>query len=323
MNGDANHPGIRVVDPASGTIGAQLSNYPNASGGSVNFPAWSPQGDKIAFMQRLPTAPANDFDIVVMNADGSTEVNLTRAAGTRDEDPDWQPASAPVDATAPTVPVLAAPTARFQKATSFQVTWSSTDNGAPLGGFNGGTYYLRVRSANSTTAAFAPHTWWLKATPSKQGTFAGVKGVTYCFSAMARDKSGNVSAWSAERCTAVPHDDAPMLASAGWTRVASGASGYYANSYSASTTSGARLTMNNVRAKRLGLLVTKSPTAGTIQIAWNGTVLREVSLTATTTATKSLIQLTPFASVQTGTVTVTVVSSGKRVEIDGLGVSAV
>ena len=52
-------------------------------------------------------------------------------------------------------------------------------------------------------------------------------------------------------------------------------------------------------------------------------MLREVSLTATTTAKKSLIQLTPFASVQTGTVTVTVVSSDQRVEIDGLGVSAV
>ena len=114
-----------------------------------------------------------------------------------------------------------------------------------------------------------------------------------------------------------------MLASAGWTRLASGASGYYLNSYSASTTSGATLTMNNVRAKRLGLLVTKSPTAGTIRIAWNGTVLREVSLTATATVKKALIQLTPFASVQTGNVSVTVVSSGKRVEIDGLGLSAV
>ena len=41
------------------------------------------------------TAPSNDFDIVVMNADGSNEVSLTRAAGTRDEDPDWQPALAP------------------------------------------------------------------------------------------------------------------------------------------------------------------------------------------------------------------------------------
>ena len=77
---------------------------PERFGRRVNFPAWSPQGDKIAFMQRLPSAPTNDFDIVVMNTDGSSEVNLTRSAGTRDEDPDWQPAAAPVDATAPTVP---------------------------------------------------------------------------------------------------------------------------------------------------------------------------------------------------------------------------
>ena len=105
---------------------------------------------KIAFMQRESGAVANDFDIVVMNADGSNEVNLTRSAGTRDEDPDWQPAAAPLDTVAPTVPTLAQPTAAFQKGTSFAVV--ELDGGGPVGGFSGGSYYVRVRTATSSNA---------------------------------------------------------------------------------------------------------------------------------------------------------------------------
>lgn len=139
---------------------------------------------------------------------------------------------------------------------------------------------------------------------------------------MARDKSGNVSAWSADKCTAIPLDDAPMVSSGTWTRVSSGATGYYLNSYSASSAANATLAMSGLQAKSLGLLVTKSPTAGTIQILWNDVVLKQVSLTASSTVKKFLITLTPFASVQTGTLKVKGVSAGKRVEIDGLGVSA-
>ena len=316
VNGDANHPGIRVVDVASGTIGPQLSDFPAI----VNTgPAWSPQGDKIAFSKNAASTP---FDIVVMNADGSGQVNVTGSAGTRDEDPDWQPAHAPVAATPTTTTTLPKPSVAFQKATSFAVSWPATDSGVVLGGTNGGTYYIRSRSAIRTNAALGPYTLWKRATTAASATFTGTPGSTYCFSAMARDKSGNVSPWSADKCTAIPLDDAVMTASGTWTR-STAATGYYLNSFSASTASGATLQMSGLQAKRLGLLVTKSPTAGTIQILWNDVLLQQVSLTASTTIKRALITLAPFASVQTGTLKVKVVSSGKRVEIDGLGVSAV
>ena len=47
-------------------------------------PVWSPDGRKIAFEKQS--------DIYVMNADGSGQRNLTRAAGRRESSPVWSPA---------------------------------------------------------------------------------------------------------------------------------------------------------------------------------------------------------------------------------------
>ena len=278
----------------------------------------------IAFMQRLPSTPTNDFDIVVMNTDGSNEVNLTRGTrGARYEDPDRRPGGStsgprpprPSRASPGLVPRSRRPRRLGCRGARPTAAWSWA---APAGGRDN----VRCRSATSTNAVFAPYAWWLKATTARSATFVGVKGVTYCFSAMAEGQIGErvrVERRALHRGSA--RRTAPMVASTGWSRIASGATGYYQNSYSASSTAGSTLTSSNLRGRRLGLLVTKSPTAGTIQILWNGTVLGRVSLTTSTTIKKSLVRVAPFTSVQTGTLQVKVVSSGKRVEIDGVGVS--
>ncbi len=49
-------------------------------------PSWSPFGDKIVFHRF-----ANDYDIYVMNVDGSDETNLTMHPAS-DQTPDWSPA---------------------------------------------------------------------------------------------------------------------------------------------------------------------------------------------------------------------------------------
>jgi len=56
-------------------------------------PAWSPDGSQIAFCRRDPDAEPPVNDILVMNADGTSQVNLTRSAGRPDihhpADPAW------------------------------------------------------------------------------------------------------------------------------------------------------------------------------------------------------------------------------------------
>jgi len=52
-------------------------------------PAWSPDGSRIAFA----TVDGANFDVVVMDADGTNPITLTGNAG-NDYDPDWQPSQA-------------------------------------------------------------------------------------------------------------------------------------------------------------------------------------------------------------------------------------
>jgi Tol biopolymer transport system component len=56
------------------------------------YPAWSPDGSKIAFMSQEPGSAGNDpnYDIFLMNADGSGLRQLTDAAGS-DGFPAWSP----------------------------------------------------------------------------------------------------------------------------------------------------------------------------------------------------------------------------------------
>ncbi len=53
-------------------------------------PVWSPDGTKIAFVSTRDAAFEGDYDIYVMNADGSDQTRLTNARG-GDSDPAWSP----------------------------------------------------------------------------------------------------------------------------------------------------------------------------------------------------------------------------------------
>ena len=80
-NSSAGH-GIWVVN-ADGTGARQITREPRAVGGSDTFPAWSPDGGRIAFVR--------NSDLHVMNADGSGVRNLTPALADPVSEPDWSP----------------------------------------------------------------------------------------------------------------------------------------------------------------------------------------------------------------------------------------
>jgi TolB protein len=89
MRGRAGSSGIYVIN-ADGTEQRLRSRSPRHWSGQLT---WSPNGEKIAFTIELPKAPAaqtRDFEIYVVNADGSGQRRLTRSP-VRDNDPVWSP----------------------------------------------------------------------------------------------------------------------------------------------------------------------------------------------------------------------------------------
>jgi TolB protein len=68
-----------------GTDQQQLTS----SGHGTGAPAWSPDGQRIAYMQ--DTTFSDSYDIFVMNEGGSGEINLTQNDSTNDREPAWAP----------------------------------------------------------------------------------------------------------------------------------------------------------------------------------------------------------------------------------------
>lgn len=73
--------------------GTRLRNLTNDDTDNYeDVPSWSPDGSKIAFKSSPPSTPElhKDFDIYVMNIDGTGQRNITDIMG-RETDPSWSP----------------------------------------------------------------------------------------------------------------------------------------------------------------------------------------------------------------------------------------
>lgn len=149
-------------------------------------------------------------------------------------------------------------------------------------------------------------------------SFPGSAGSTYCLSVLARDTLDAPSAWTAETCTAVPLDERSLNRSRGWT--AGTGSAYYRSTYLRSSTYGAKLTRTGVVARQIALVATTCRTCGKVRVYWGTTLLRTISLYSATTVNRKLLTVTTFTSTRTGTLSIKVYSSGRKVIIDGLAV---
>jgi hypothetical protein len=156
--------------------------------------------------------------------------------------------------------------------------------------------------------------------PDGAATFQGEPGSTYCFRATAADAAGNVSPPSAEACTSVPLDNPALRHLGGWkTRQGDG---YYLGTYSQTRRYGATLRLKAVSARRLAIVATTCPRCGAISVFLGRKLLRNVNLAANVIHKRRLIVIGSFPQVRTGSLRVKVISSGRIVRIDGLGVSA-
>lgn len=218
----------------------------------------------------------------------------------------------PPDTTAPSVTANATPVFSLGATASF--SYSGSDAGSGLADYD--VRYRRAAYNSGFGTLTYPAAW--RNTTSRSVSIAAVKGATFCFSVRSRDRAGNVSPWSTERCTAVALDDRSLASSTGWARAT--ASAYYAGTTTSIARTGATLTRTGLQTRRLALVVTTCKGCGYVGVYWNGKLVRTINLNAATTTQKRVITITDFGKAVSGTLVIKTLNAG-RTYIDGLASS--
>ena len=219
-----------------------------------------------------------------------------------------------VDTVGPTVSAQAQPT--WTLGTTMTLRYAGSDNGSGIA-----NYAVRTRKApySSSFGAFSyPSSWQARTATSTSQVVA--RGYTYCMSVRSKDRAGNVSAWSPERCTAVPLDDRSLTATSGWAR--STGSAYYAGTVTTTRTAGVGLTRSSVQARRISVVALTCASCGSLRVYWNGVLVKSVSLVSTTTRQRQVVAALDFGKVRSGTLVLRT-ASAKPAYVDGLALSRV
>ncbi|MEX0832961.1 MAG: hypothetical protein WD276_03670 [Actinomycetota bacterium] len=216
------------------------------------------------------------------------------------------------DTASPTGLSVTNPSAAFTKQSSFPVSWTAIDPGSGVASFD-----VRVREA-PFDGDFGPWTLWLDDTSSTGADFGGEPGNTYCFEVSATDNSLNTSGFSADTCTSIPLDDRALVSSGAWSRF--NGSGHYLGTFSQSRSKGSVLSLADVHAKELAIVVARCPSCGKIKVFWRGMLLKRINLYSPVVRKNLTVGLGVFAGMQIGKIRVRNITGGKPVRIDGLGV---
>lgn len=233
-------------------------------------------------------------------------VTATNSAGSAQQDSALS--EAVTDTVAPSAPQMTSPAARPALASSVDVAWRSTEQGAAA-------YDARYR-ASSKSSGFGSYTDLVSDSTESKARLDVEGGATYCFSARAIDEAGNRSTWSSERCTAVPLDDRDLKASSAWARRTGTA--FYLDTVTKTTSTNASIIARNVRVRDLYVLAQRCSGCGSVAVLFNGKRVGTVRLSAKRTINQQLIRVASFSSPRTGTVELRVISAGAPVKIDGL-----
>jgi outer membrane protein assembly factor BamB len=200
----------------------------------------------------------------------------------------------------------------FDTAPRTTARWSGTDSGSGVKTFD-------VRSRTITPRGVVSQ-WHhpLAGVTSTSARLALPQARTLCVSVRARDRVGNMSAWSHERCTAGLVDDRRLTASPGWYAGVSGDD--FDQTFTATTRRAATLTLRNVKAGRIAVAVVVCPTCGSIVVSF-GSIHERLSL-HDSSITGSRLFVLPLGRETKSTLRLRVASTGKSVEVDAVGLKA-
>jgi hypothetical protein len=213
------------------------------------------------------------------------------------------------DASRPLVSMGAVPPVRLEAAQNYIWTGGDTWSGVA-------SYDARWHRASATTGfgAYAyPASWQRRTTTSVALPLS--PGYEVCVSVRARDRAGNVSAWSPDRCTARPLDDTALAVTNAWGRATTTSGSWYLGTYTGTATSGATLSKGGVTARRITLVVATCSWCGSITVYLGGSLVGTVSTRSSPYLYRQQLTLT-LPAARTGTLVLR--ASGGTVNLDGL-----
>ncbi len=182
------------------------------------------------------------------------------------------------------------------------------------------SFDVRYRRAGWSSTSFGAYTYpasWQRTT-ARSRTLSMSPGSEYCLSVRARDAIGNLSAWSAERCTAMPLDDRSLAWTSGPWRDKSSSSAYRKTLTQTLGVKGATLGRSGVRVRRVAIIATTCPTCGSVDVFLGATRIGSLSLVSSATRARQVLLVPLRATVSRGTLSIRT-RSDRRVVIDGLG----
>ena len=219
-----------------------------------------------------------------------------------------------VDTVAPAV-TQTGPSRPFVLSTSVEAIWTATD--ASTGIASSQVTWRRAPYNGDFGESTVVQT---SAAARSESLDSQPRGSTACLSVRSLDLAANASEWTTERCAAVPLDDRDLARSSGWRRSSVG--GWFRGTALRSETRGARLSVTGATVARAAVVARKCPSCGTIGVYVAGERIAKISLVASTSR-RQLLVLPALPGERTGTVVIKVLSSGKAVQIDALGLSRV
>lgn len=220
----------------------------------------------------------------------------------------WARATITADSVGP-VTTMASPTALVTLGYPLLVSWKTSDPGS---GTKSVQARRRIATPTTTYGAYVVPPC-CTASLSNGVSVTPAEGTEQCWSARGVDLFNQWGAWSAERCFLAPLDDR-KLASRGFVRESSFTYKYWK---STARKAGATLTLLNVRARQVGLLVETCPTCGSMDVYVGATRIGRVYTHSATSRTKVVIWLPRQAVERRGTLVIRATSSS-RVVVDGV-----
>lgn len=269
---------------------------------------WSPTGESLVlFLSDWTIEQWGAYETWVIGLDGKGLRGVP--TGGPGGSYSWQPIPAPVA-------TLTKPAAAFGATSTIPVTFSTTRSAMhpPLAD-------VRMRR---TPALGGTSTSWVTARSdlsTSSTSLAARPGWRTCIQARTRTTDPIVvGPWSAVRCVTTPFDDRQLTAGAGWTRGI--VRGWLDGTGTTTYRQGARLTTPYGSVRRIGVLAHTCSTCGKVAVFVGSVRVGTVSL-ASSTPGRRLIVLPDRGTALRGSVRIVVVSSGKRVSVDGVLATAV